>query len=67
MKKFKVVQKVLCEVFVKHTVEAHTHEQALRLVGGFDSPTSVFGADYEIISDNAILSTTVTEDDNEPV
>ena len=67
MAKFEVNQIVLCEVRVSYFVEAVNHQEALRIASENDSPTdrSADGCDYEIISDNAILKTTLKEVNHE--
>lgn len=66
MKKYKVEQVVQCDVRVWYTVEALSHDQALRKIAEIDCPTSgsvMDGTDYEIISDNAIIYTKVLKED----
>ena len=61
---YKVRQRVLCEVSVWYEVECDTMENALGKVAFNTSPTSMSlldGNDYEITSDEKILSTTIEE------
>lgn len=61
MSKFKVVQEVQCVVRVWYELECDNLEKALYIIGENYSPTdrSIDGTDYEIISDDKILSTKV--------
>ena len=59
MAKYDVRQKVMCEVSVWYTVEANSHNEAILIVSSIHTPTSVSNADFEIISDCNILSTSV--------
>jgi hypothetical protein len=62
MKKFRVEQVIQCEVRVWYTVETLSHDSALKKVAEVDCPTCADGADYEIISDGAVIYTKVLED-----
>lgn len=61
MAKFKVEQKVLCEVNVWYELEADSVESALINIASWTDPTANPDADHEIVSDTKILKTTVTE------
>ena len=58
---FNVAQTVLCEVNVWYTVEAKNETEAAELVAKIDCPTCADGRDFEIISDNQILITNISE------
>lgn len=57
--KYEVEQLVNCQVRVKYTITAITHEHALAIVANNNVPTSVDGCDYEIVSDINTESTIV--------
>jgi hypothetical protein len=56
-----VEQVVRCDVRVWYTVEAESFTQALVKVANVDCPTCADGRDFEVISDNSVVSTKVTE------
>ena len=59
MAKFIVNQNVLCEVNVNYRIEANSKEEAQRIVNDIKTPTCFDCADYEIVSDERILSTDI--------
>lgn len=59
MAKFRVSQTVMCEVKVWYVVDTIDHASAIAEVAGNQSPTTVSGSDYEIVSDKAITFTMV--------
>ena len=63
MARYKVEQKVLCEVKVWYEIECSTMENALDMVALNTSPTdrTMDGTDYEIQSDNKIIKTMIVE------
>jgi hypothetical protein len=64
MARWRVSQIVKCDVHVWHEVEAESFVQALIKVNTNehkDCPTCIDGADWEIFSDNEIVSTEVTQ------
>lgn len=61
MPKFRVDQLVLCEVKVWYNLEADTMEDALNKVAEIKTPTCAVDVDWEITSDQNIITTSIKE------
>lgn len=63
MENYKISYEVLCLVKVWHNVKANNLDECLHIAySSNDAPTSMQGVDYEIISDNEVLSINIEKD-----